>query len=249
MCILVVLRGLHADHPIVVAGNRDERTDRRAAPPGLWVGERRRLLSPRDRLAGGTWLAIDDRGRFAGITNLAGVPPVPDAPSRGHLPHLALDQTDLDAGVAAVRRRVAEHAHAGFQLVLCDGRRTVVVRHAHGVLQVLDWVDPVLVVTNEHEPGQLALRGLVSAVAPGLDLAARLDALASLMRDRGGDGQHTICKRGAGYGTVSSSLLAVPQANPGLLVWRYAPGPPDITEYRNYGNLGRRLLPDDGLGS
>lgn len=247
MCILVVLRGFHPDHPIVVAGNRDERTDRHAAPPGLWVGLHRRLLSPRDRVAGGTWLAIDDRGRFAGITNLKGVPPVPEAPSRGHLPHLALDATDLDAGVAAVRRRIEEHAHAGFQLVLCDGRRTVVVRHARGVLQVVDWVDPVLVVTNEHEPGQLVLRGLGAALAPGLALARRLDTLANLMRDRGGEGLHPICKRGDAHGTVSSSLLAVPRADPLQLVWRYASGPPDVTEYRNYGNLGRRLLPDGDL--
>ena len=59
MCILILLRGLHREHPIVVGGNRDERTDRKAAPPGLWVGEHHRVLSPRDRVAGGTWLAID----------------------------------------------------------------------------------------------------------------------------------------------------------------------------------------------
>lgn len=244
MCLLVVLRGFHADHPIVVAANRDERRDRRAAPPGLWVGERRRLLSPRDRQAGGTWLAIDDRGRFAGITNLAGVPPVPDAPSRGHLPHLALDQGDLDAGVQAVVAKVREHAHAGFQLVLCDGKRTLVVRHARGVVQTIEWLEPVLVVSNEHEPGQLLLRAQAAASAPALALPARLDALATLLRDRGGDGHHPACKHGDVYGTVSSSLLAVPAGDPGELVWRFAAGPPDVTEYRNYGNLGRRLLPE-----
>ena len=243
MCILIVLRGFHVDHPVVVAGNRDERTDRKAAPPGLWVGERASLLSPRDRQAGGTWLAVDGRGRFAGITNLAGVPPVPDAPSRGHLPHLVLDHPDLDAGMAAVAARVHEHDHAGFQLVVGDGRRTFVMRHARGLLRTYEWVEPVLVVTNEHEPGQLALRGLPTATAPGLDLDRRLDALAVLLRDRGGPGQHAVCKHGQHYGTVSSSLVAVPHADPTLLRWRYAAGPPDVTEYRNYGNLGRRLLP------
>lgn len=243
MCILIVLRGLHKDHPVVVAGNRDERTDRKAAPPGLWVGARTSLLSPRDRKAGGTWLAVDGRGRCAGITNLAGVPPVSEAPSRGHLPHLLLDHHDLDAGLAAVAARVREHAHAGFQLVVCDGHRTVVVRHARGLLRTYEWVDPVLVVTNEHEPGQLALRGLATAAAAGLDLDRRLDALAVLLRDRGGPGQHAVCKHGASYGTVSSSLIAVPNGDPTQLRWRYAAGPPDVTEYRNYGNLGRRLLP------
>lgn len=242
MCILIVVRVDPGE--VVVAGNRDERHDRKASPPGLWVGAHRRLLSPRDRIAGGTWLAVDARGRVAGITNLAGVPPVPDAPSRGHLPHLVLDQPDLDAGIAAVTARVREHAHAGFQLVVCDGDRTVVLQHARGGLRVLEWPEPVLVVTNEHEPGALRPRGLSAALAAASRSDARLDALAEVLRDRGGGGHHAICKHGDGYGTVSSSLIALPRDQPTRLRWRYAPGPPDVTPYRDYGNLGRRLLPD-----
>ncbi|MBL8739190.1 MAG: NRDE family protein [Planctomycetes bacterium] len=246
MCSLVVLRGFHADHPIVVAANRDERRDRPAAPPGLWRGQRHRVLSPRDREAGGTWLAIDEQGRFAGLTNLAGTPPVPEAPSRGHLPHLALDQPDLDAALAAIVATVRAEAHAGFQLVLCDGRRTLVVRHRQGDVRVVEWADPVLVVTNEHEPGRAVLRGLAAATAPAIPLQQRLDALAVVLRDPGDQDHHAACKVGEAYGTVSSSLLAVPAVDPQQLVWRYAPGSPDRTEYRNYGNLGRRLLPDSG---
>lgn len=244
MCILIVLRGWHPEHPLVLASNRDERRDRPASPPGLWIGERSRLLSPRDRRGGGTWFAIDDRGRFAAITNLAGIPPVPDAPSRGLLPHLVLDHPDLGAGIEAVKARVAEHAHAGFQLVVGDAQALFVLRHAHGQVSTIEWVQPLLVVTNEHEPGKLDPRGLSPALLPNVDLPRRLDLLANVLRDRGGDGRHAICKRGDTYGTVSSSLVAVPAADPLALIWRYAPGPPDITEYRNYGNLGRRLLPE-----
>jgi hypothetical protein len=246
MCLLIVLRGFHADHPLVVAANRDERTDRMAAPPGLWVGERRRLLSPRDRLAGGTWLAIDDRGRFCGITNLAGVPPVDGAPSRGHLPHLLLDHDDLERGIDAVLTRVAAEPYSGFQLVVADAGRIEVLRHKAGRVDRRAWADPVLVASNEHGPGELALRRLSPARVPSLPLPARLDALAEVLRDPGGDGQHAVLKRGAGYGTVSSSLIAVPLGDPAALVWRYAPGPPDVTRYRDYGNLGRRLLPEPG---
>jgi len=245
MCILIVLRGVAREHPIVVAANRDERTDRAAAPPGLWVGARHRLLSPRDRLAGGTWLAVDERGRFAGITNIAGSPRVPEAPSRGHLPHLALDQPDLEAAVAAVRERIATDSHSAFQLVLCDGARTLVLRHTSGGLDVIDWAPQLLVVTNEHPPGVLQLRGLAPAAASAPELERRLEMLESLLKDRGGNGQHAVCKRGDEYGTVSSSVLAIHANDPLRLVWRYAPGPPDVTPYRNYGNLGRRLLPDE----
>ena len=245
MCILIVLRGFHRDHPIVVGATRDERIDRKAAPPGLWVGKQARVLSPRDREAGGTWLAVNGRGWFAGITNIQGEPKVPDAPSRGHLPHLALDQADLTAAVAAVSAHVAEHAHSGFQLVLCDGLRTIVLRNARSGLRVVEWQNPVLVITNEHEPGEFVPRGLPSVRMPMPDVELRLDALQPLLADRGGDGCHAVCKRGDGYGTVSSSLLAIPACDPTNLVWRYAPGPPDVTAFRNYGNLGRRLLPEE----
>ena len=243
MCSLIVLRGFDADFPLVVAANRDERIDRKASPPGLWQGERRRMLSPRDRVAGGTWLAIDDAGRFAAITNLAGVPPVVDAPSRGHLPHLVLDHDDLDQGVDAVLARIAEHAHSGFQLVVADRDRIVIVHHEGGDARRVEWSDRVLVATNEHEAGQLEARGLAAALLPTLDIERRLDALAVVLRDRGGAGQHAMLKRGEHYGTVSSSLLALPHRDPGQLIWRYAAGPPDTAPYRNYGNLARLLAP------
>jgi len=243
MCLLILLRGLHRDYPLLCASNRDERTDRPAAPPGLYVGVRHRLLAPRDRQAGGTWLCVDERGRVAGLTNLAGVPAVPGAPSRGLLPLLALDEPDLDAAVVAVRSRVQIQPHAGFQLVLAEAQRMLVLRHAGGVVAVQEWQDPVLVLGNEHAPGELQPRYLPLALAPNADAGQRLDACLPMLRDPGGDGHHAICKRGQGYGTVASSLLAVPQASMAGLVWRYAPGPPDITAFRNYGNLGRRLLP------
>ncbi|MCA8976613.1 MAG: NRDE family protein [Planctomycetes bacterium] len=245
MCLLIVLRGYHPSHPVLVGANRDERIDRKSAPPGLWIGEHRRLLSPRDRVAGGTWLAIDDRGRFAGITNLAAGPVLDAAPSRGLLPHLALDQADLDTAAEVVKKRVAAAPHSGFQLVLCDGERTLVLRNEGGAVRCIDWPDPVLLVTNEHGPGDLELPGLATATAQRSTVELQLDALAPLLADRGGEGRHEVCKHGDRYGTVSSSLIAVPAGDPLELRWRYAAGPPDVTPYRNYGNLGRRLLPGD----
>jgi hypothetical protein len=146
-----------------------------------------------------------------------------------------------------VKKLVGEQAHSAFQLVLCDGARTVVLRNAGGALRVVEWLEPVLVVTNEHAPGEFVPRLLAPALAPLPGVKERLDALQPLLADRGGNGHHAVCKRGDRYGTVSSSLLAVPAGDMRQLVWRYAPGPPDVTPYRNYGNLGRRLHaePDD----
>jgi hypothetical protein len=244
MCLLIVLRGRFASHPVLVASNRDERRDRKASPPGLWVGERHRAISPRDRQAGGTWLAVGDSGLFAGITNRKDVPVPPGAATRGALPHLAVDAGDLAGAVAAVQRAVAAQPFGGFQLVLCDGVRTVVLRNDGARLDRLDWSDELLIVSNEHGPGELTLPGLEPAVAPRGSPEAQLEALQPLLLLTGSSGEHRVLKRGADYGTVSSSLIAVPRNDPLQLVWRFAAGPPDVNEYRNYGNLGRRLLRD-----
>src|SRR5262245_36884535 len=246
MCLLIVLRGRFASHPVLVASNRDERLDRKASPPGLWVGERHRAISPRDRVAGGTWLAVGDSGLFAGLTNRKDVPVPAGGGTRGALPHLAVDAGDLSGAVAAVQRAVAAQAFGGFQLVLCDGVRTVVMRNVGSRLERIDWSDELLVVSNEHGPGELALPGLAAAVAPRGSPEAQLEALRPLLLLSGSSGEHRVLKRGADYGTVSSSLIAVPRHDPLQLVWRFAAGPPDVADYRNYGNLGRRLLRDGG---
>ena len=247
MCLLILLRGFHEDYPILVASNRDEQRERKAAPPGLYVGENRRMISPRDRRAGGTWLAVNDRGMFAGLTNIAPAGPreeeLPDAPSRGHLPHLALDQADLAAGVSAVREELQQRYNP-FQLILCDGLRTVVVRSQGNVVEELTWEDPVLVASNEHRVGKLSLRGLDRVLGPVQSADRRLELMRPLLQDKGGMGRHRVLKIGGDYGTVSSSLIAVHRSDPRALIWRYAPGPPGDTTYRNYGNLGRRLSED-----
>lgn len=243
MCLLIVLAGLDAEFPILVAGNRDERRDRPSAPPGLFVGDDARMLSPRDREAGGTWLAVSARGEFAGITNLAGAPRPERARSRGHLPHLALDAGGLDAAIGAIEREVERREYAGFQLVLCDGRRAVAAVWDGTRLERVETGDGIVVVTNEHRPGQLALPGLAAARRPGLTIADRLAALAAILLDTGDVSGHRVLKTGGEYGTVSSSLIAVHRSDPSALVWRYAAGSPDRVRYRDYGNLGRRLIP------
>jgi uncharacterized protein with NRDE domain len=241
MCLLIVLAGLDGPFRIVAASNRDEQRDRKAAPPGLYVGARHRMLSPRDRRAGGTWLAVSERGWLAGLTNFASVRPHAAAASRGELPHLALDADRIDAAAATVVEAVSAQSYGDFQLVICDGERTVVVRQVAGAVTVVDRADRVTIVTNEHPPGALDLADADAAAAPGLTLAERFALLQPILLRDGSDGGHRILKRGEHYGTVSSSLIAVPREDPRQLIWRYAAGAPDVAPYREYGNLGRRL--------
>lgn len=242
MCLLIVLAGVDPAFPVVVAGNRDEQRARPSAPPGLFVGLNRRMLSPRDRRAGGTWLAVSDRGMVAGLTNLAGVPRRAGARSRGELPHLALDQADVGAAVEAVRTAAERTVFDGFQLVVSDGLHTRVLVHRDGRIEEHDIAGGSVVISNEHRIGELGLPGLDAACAEGLSVEDRFAALAVLLLDTGASSGHRVLKRGGDYGTVSSSLIAVPRGDIRGLRWRFAPGQPDEVPYREYGNLARRLV-------
>ena len=244
MCLLILLRGVDPEYPLIVASNRDEQRSRPSAPPGLFVGQNKRMLSPRDRQAHGTWMGVNEDGMFAGLTNLeggvgVGAPEVET--TRGDLPHLALDQVDVGAAVGAVSERVESEDFRSFQLLIADGARAWIVAQS-GRLSCVDEVpDPILVLSNEHGVGELRIPGVEDAALPGLRIEDRFDALAPLLLDEGARSGHRILKTGGDYGTVSSSLLAIPGQPAQGLLWRYAAGCPADVSYKEYGNLGRRL--------
>ncbi len=69
MCLLVFAWQTEPEYPLVVAANRDERLDRPAQALCVLQEERPRILGGRDDLAGGTWLAVNEHGVVAGLTN------------------------------------------------------------------------------------------------------------------------------------------------------------------------------------
>ncbi len=61
MCTVIVGFDPGADTPLVIAALRDEMRDRPWDGPGRHWPDRPRIVGGRDRLAGGTWLAVDPR--------------------------------------------------------------------------------------------------------------------------------------------------------------------------------------------
>ena len=81
MCLIVVALGQSARYPFVVAANRDERHSR-PTQAAAWWPDPPNVLGGRDLQAGGSWLAVDRRGRMAAVTNVRDPPPEPAARSR-----------------------------------------------------------------------------------------------------------------------------------------------------------------------
>lgn len=97
MCLLVFAWRSHPDYPLILVANRDEFYARRTRPASWW-GQAVSLLAGHDEEAGGTWLGITRRGRFAALTNVrAPSERNPHAPSRGALVLSALQAPQRSA--------------------------------------------------------------------------------------------------------------------------------------------------------
>lgn len=85
MCLLLFAYKSHPDYRLILAANRDEFYDRPTRPATFWE-DAPGILAGQDLKAGGTWMGITKKGRFAAITNYreAGLTKE-NAPSRGDL--------------------------------------------------------------------------------------------------------------------------------------------------------------------
>jgi uncharacterized protein with NRDE domain len=119
MCLILLALDTHPDYSLIVAANRDEFYDRPTAHAAFWK-DAPWVLAGRDLKAGGTWLGIDRRGRFAAVTNYRQGQREPEAPrSRGHLVSDYLTgPSDARAHMAGVERDAA--LYNGFNLIVGD---------------------------------------------------------------------------------------------------------------------------------
>lgn len=114
MCLAVFALHVHPRYPVVIAANRDEFHARSTAPARWWPEG---WLAGQDLVAGGTWLGIDRRGRWALLTNIRD--PArhnPQAPSRGKLVPRVLAETST-AAISIPAITAAAVDHNGFNLV------------------------------------------------------------------------------------------------------------------------------------
>jgi uncharacterized protein with NRDE domain len=230
MCLVAIAHRAHPDRPLVVAANRDEAYARPTRQAHFW-DEHPQVLAGRDLEAGGTWLGIDRRGRFAAITNFREVGAHRnDAPSRGHLVGDFLCQ---DLAAEDYLRKVAAQAqrYNGFNLLLRDdtglyyfSNRTQTAdpaprRLAPGVYglsnHLLDTPWPKVVLAKQR-------------FAQAVDAGEPLESMMEILRDTEPAPDHVLPTTGIGadrerllspifiasetYGTRCSTLIAISSA-------------------------------------
>ena len=89
MCLIVIAWQQHPEYPLIVAANRDEYYDRPTEAAHIWQqspdSSVTKILAGRDLSAGGTWLGINDKGKFTAVTNYREGIPETQPHSRGDL--------------------------------------------------------------------------------------------------------------------------------------------------------------------
>jgi uncharacterized protein with NRDE domain len=120
MCLILVGWRSRADHPLIVAANRDEFHARPAAPAAFW-DEQPEVLAGRDLRARGTWMGVSRGGRFAAVTNYRGGHEPAAERSRGALVTGFLS-TPCPAGDYVKRISKEAASYSGYNLLAFDGR-------------------------------------------------------------------------------------------------------------------------------
>lgn len=244
MCLLIVLHEAHPDAPLIVAANRDELLSRPAKPMGLLREGPPRILGGKDELAGGTWLAVNEKGVVAALTNLPSPNRLPGKRSRGELPlalasHLSAEEAASDF----VSHFVPSEFNSAWLLVgdreslhyldFTDGEQARHERLPPGI-HVLE-NRPLGAPSPKVHNVLRMLEGVESKRGP--ELVPFLAAVLGNHEIPTGEGRderpsevEAACVHAGTYGSRSSTIVLVPPSNERPGVW-YADGPPCRTGF------------------
>ena len=268
VCLLVVGSRVDADFPLLVGANRDERMDRAAIPVTVLRDAGPRILGGRDEVAGGTWLAVNEHGVVAALTNQPSPAGRDDSKrSRGELPIALAAHDRAGTAVAEFVKRFRPHDYNRAWLLVGDRSslyyidmtgddRAAVTALPPGVHVLGNFPLGHRSVKTTHvtefverrsRPGhsglEQALREVLAdhTIPPGAaeEIAAHTPATT--------DGKPrppqlaAACVHTESYGTRSAAFVRVPAATGALPVLEVAPGPSCVTAFADAGSLWSAL--------
>lgn len=119
MCLIFLAINKHPKYKLIVAANRDEFYNRRTAAADYWK-DQPGILGGRDMEAGGSWMAMNTKGKIAMVTNYRDLRNLKSvAPSRGHLvTDFLKDDIDVESYLKSIDPTAKEYN--GFNLIVGD---------------------------------------------------------------------------------------------------------------------------------
>ncbi len=242
MCTLILFWRAVDHYDIVLGMNRDESAMRPSEPP-VFVDGSPAIVAPHDRQAGGTWLGASANGIVMALSNRRSRNST-TARSRGLLLLDALTSPTIAAADILLQRETQAHEYNLFNLLAVDRREVRFFRY-DGQVSVSRGHEGLNVLSNEGgnvvgDPKLELVQNLLSK-APTRTVPDVVHTLQTTLRTHTVGGGVSVCKHAMGGGTVSSTILALSNADPGENVLLYADGAPCQTPYRDYHEAIRRL--------
>ncbi|MFT8420562.1 MAG: NRDE family protein [Gluconacetobacter sp.] len=236
MCTIVLSFAPGAAWPLLFGANRDERLDRIWDAPGRHWPDRPTVVGGRDRLAGGSWLALNDAGVVAGVMNRVGsLGPAPGKRSRGELPLLALDHATAAEAARAIGNLDAG-AWRSFNMMVADRENAYFISGLGYATPEVRALEPGTHMAATTEPDDMSIprigrhlprfREAERPVPPDWTNWTRLLSDRSLPA-----GSELNIPPRAGFGTCSSSVIGLPADPAATPSWHFAAGAPDRVGY------------------
>jgi uncharacterized protein with NRDE domain len=251
--LLIAMFQVLPEAPLIIAANRDELYARPAVAMTVLRRREPRILGGRDEQAGGTWLAVNERGVVAGLTNQpSAAGRDPGKRSRGELPLAFAAHQDAATAVSAVTVKPADYnpcwmlvgdRHSLFSVGVAGGNEAEVEQLSPG-LHILENAP-----LRARTPKVVFVERLVQERAAA-GAAGTIEALEAILRihepadpePRTDETGRTWppelsapCVHTPSYGTRSGMTVCVPAD--GRPVVRVADGPPCETSFRDRSSL------------
>jgi uncharacterized protein with NRDE domain len=251
MCTVVLLRRPNHDWPLILGANRDEMAARPAKAPARHWPDRPEVVAGLDVEAGGSWLGVNDAGVVAAMLNRHGtLGRAQGFRSRGELVLEALDHADAVEAARALKQ-LDPRAYRPFNMIVADNRDAFWLRHADPTGTVRLAVKPVAEGLSMLTAGELddpeasrirryrPLFGKAKAPDPDRGEFSAWQALLESADAAAEDGPTGAMRfqTETGFGTVSSSVVALAQPGHGKRRWRlrHATWLPAIEPWREIG--------------
>jgi uncharacterized protein with NRDE domain len=254
VCLLVVASRVVAGEPLIVGANRDEVLERPSTAVTVLDEGPPRLVGGRDELSGGTWLAVNELGVCAGLTNEPlGEAKDPSKRSRGELPLVLARHAVAAEAVDALLSGWRAGDYNGSWLLVGDRNSLFFVDFTGTGDGLAVELPPGIHVLENRALGETSpkvdlVREALDDIAPAPDGDQVADVFRRVLTDhRNPEGEvrpnAANCVHLETFGTRSSCMVRVPSAAAvAPRVW-VADGPPCTTPYEDVSGLWRLPTP------
>ena len=246
VCLLVVASRVVTGDPLIVGANRDEVLERPSTAVTVLDEGPPRVVGGRDELSGGTWLAVNEHGVCAGLTNQPlGDAKDPSKRSRGELPTALARHATAAEAVEALLAAFHPADYNGSWLLVGDRTSLFFVDFTGSGDGLAFELPPGIHVLENRALGETSPK--VDLVREALDSSPTSDgrqvehAFRRILTDhRNPEGDvrpnAANCVHLETFGTRSSCIVRVPSGSGPPRLW-VADGPPCTTPYEDAGGL------------